>query len=267
MNLIYQCWTGPLCRGALASKRNIEQYANRIGAEYLFEHNPNIASRTCDIPIYYECLNPLLEDRFLLYDAIAVLDMDIFAVDGLTDDIFTSEVNHIGVCAEEFQPKHRTTLKNGICSANDEKWADIVSSAWGVTPPRTAEGLLKVYNSGVILFSAEGLHKAREYFIPFQEYISTLRKHKLDRFYLLDQNYLHTMLLMPGINYIELDTSWNCQVHFLGPPHLRVRPINDMRGNNPRFVHIQLRGADHFSPEKLRRITNLPVSQWDLFSA
>ena len=56
--------------GVLASKANMERYAERISAEYRFDRNPNVASRKCDVPIYYECLNPLFDESFAEYDRV-----------------------------------------------------------------------------------------------------------------------------------------------------------------------------------------------------
>ena len=53
-SIVYQCWVGPMRSGTLASKANMEAYCARIGAEYRFDHNPHIASKHCDVPIYYD---------------------------------------------------------------------------------------------------------------------------------------------------------------------------------------------------------------------
>lgn len=263
-NLIYQCWSGPMRSGVLASKDNIEQYTEKIDAFYRFDLNPGIAGKLCSIPMYYEWLNPLLDDRFLAYDNIAVLDMDVFSVAGLTDSIFDANLADIGICTEAFQPVYRATLYKGICKGNDEKWARVLKLLWGIDLPRTSEGLLKVYNAGVVLFTRKGLRQARKSFLPFQDYISAMRRYGLERFYTLDQNYFHAMLVRSGISYVELSNDWNCPIHFLGDPKATPRPINDMRGETPKLVHIQLRGADDFSAEKLWKITNLPQSEWGL---
>lgn len=263
-NLIYQCWTGPLRSGVLASMANIKAYAETVGACYRFDHNPGIAGKVCDIPAYFEWLNPMLDDRFLEYDNVAVLDMDVFAVDGLNDSIFDCNVEEIGICTEEFQPTYRASLSHGICGKNDEKWAAVLKELWGIELPRTPQGLLKVYNAGVVVFSAKGLLKAKRTFLPFQTYISEMRRHKLERFYTLDQNYFHAMLIKGNIRYAEMDNAWNCYIHFLGDPNKPPRPVNDMRGLAPKLVHVQLRGADDFSESKLHRIVNFPQHDWEL---
>ena len=248
--------------GVLASQANISDYACRLGAEYRFDHNPNIAGEVCDVPMYFEWLNPMLDQSFWNYDYVAVLDMDVFAVDGLTDSIFYDCKGDIGVCTEEFQPAYRASLSRGICRANDEKWAAALKRLWDIDLPRTGDGLLRVYNAGVVVFSAKGLRYAIARFMPFQEYITAMREQGLERFYTLDQNYFHAMLAGSGVSYVEMSNDWNCPIHFLGDPKVQPRPVNDMRGQTPKLVHIQLRGADDFSADKLWRITNLPQNRW-----
>ena len=58
-NIIYQYWKGPMKPGVVASTRLMKEYADRIGAEYRFDHNIEIASKTVNVPIYYEPANPL----------------------------------------------------------------------------------------------------------------------------------------------------------------------------------------------------------------
>jgi len=80
-NLIYQVWCGTLTEEAKVSSKLMKQYADRIGVEYLLHTNPNIASKrvNSDGP-YWEWLNPTIDDSFLEYDNVLVLDLDIFPV-------------------------------------------------------------------------------------------------------------------------------------------------------------------------------------------
>jgi len=84
-NLIYQVWAGNLSEEAKVSSKLMKEYANRIGAEYLLDLNPNIASKICDVPMYFEWLNPILDDRFLEYDKVLSVDLDVFPVENLSN--------------------------------------------------------------------------------------------------------------------------------------------------------------------------------------
>ena len=42
----------------------MKKYADKIGAEYRFDHNKIIAGKKVNVPIYYEPANPLVDDSF-----------------------------------------------------------------------------------------------------------------------------------------------------------------------------------------------------------
>jgi hypothetical protein len=240
---------------------NMQRYAARIGAEYLFDHNPNIAGKVCDVPMYFEWLNPLLDDRFLAYDRIAVLDMDVYTVEGLSESIFDEPMADVGICTEPHQPELRATLSGPICAKNDERWARAVRRLYGAELPRDEQGRLKVYNAGVVVFTRAGLVRARERFVPFQQYIDAMRGEGLPRFYTVDQNYFHAMMVA-HLEYTEMGNGLNSYIHYVGQD--TPRAVQDSRTADTRFVHIQLRGADDYDAETLWRITNRPQSEWRL---
>ncbi|KKK91692.1 hypothetical protein LCGC14_2710400, partial [marine sediment metagenome] len=169
----------------------------------------------------------------------------------------------VGSCTEPSQPANRARLSTGICGAMDEKWASIIKKKWNVDMPRTAEdGLLKVYNAGLVLWSNRGLVKANENFVPFVNYINTINASSVSGFYALDQNYLHAMLTVANMDHIEMNNDWNCIISHL---HKTGKPkLNDPRNKNTKFVHIQLRSADHWDADTQWRITNLPRSKWKI---
>jgi hypothetical protein len=240
---------------------NMRRYAGPR-CEYRFDLNPNIASKLVDVAYYYEKLNPLLDDSFLEYDRILFVDSDIYAVDGLTENIFDVPIVDVGICTEPQQPELRAKLSGQICGANDERWASMVKIKYLASMPRDSLGRLKVYNTGLMLWTREGIRKARKTFAPFQEYVNAVRKAGLGKFYTIDQNYFHAMMVK-YLDYTELDNGWNSYVHYIGPEQ-KPRPVNDSRNENTKFVHIQLRGADDFDADKLWRITNLEQSKWEL---
>lgn len=262
-NLIYQVWSGSLSEEAKVSSKLMKAYAERIGAEYMLEINPNIASKICDVPMYFEWLNPILDDRFLKYDKILSVDLDVFPVENLKENIFEEDVVDIGACTELFQGKQRATVTVGghINKKNDEKWASVIKQNWGVDLPRDGDGNLKVYNAGMVVFTKEGIQKAKEW-MPFQEYINFMRNKGFGRFYTVDQNYFHLMVCSNyGVDFREMDNGWNSQIHYVRGPLAITNKINDERNKNTKFVHVQMTGHK-WNEQSLYEIVNLPQSKW-----
>ena len=260
-NLIYQYWDGDLLPGCRAGIENMQAYASRIGSEYLFEHNPRFVTNLGSYSPHYGSFKPIYDESFHKYDNVLFADTDVFAVEGLAENIFEGFNADIGICTEPDQPKLRINTAGRITSASDEKWAGIVETKWGTKVPRTAEGLVKVYNSGVVFYSNAGLLKAKERFVPFEEYVSAVNS--LPAFYTCDQPYLHAMLDVASMNWIELDNGWNSYIHYARQGK-EPRFVNDTRTKNTKFVHVQLAGADHLDAETHWRIVNLDECDWDM---
>ena len=264
-NLIYQYWDGDIRIGCEAGIDAMSAYAGRIGAKYLFEHNPRFVTNLGGMSKMYGMFKPVYDEAFHEYDNVLFADTDIFPVDGLTESIFDGFDAEVGICTEADQPKLRLNTEGRITSACDEAWAKLVKKIWGVDVPRTDDGLVKVYNAGLVMFSRAGLQKAKERFIPFKEYMNAISGSgvRLPGFYTSDQCYLHVMLDFVGMDWVELDNGWNSFVHYIkqkGEP----RAINDTRTPDTKFVHVQLSGADHNDADWHWRIVNLPQSEWRL---
>ena len=264
-NLIYQYWDGKILPGVKAGSENMKRYADRIGVEYLFEHNPRFVTNLGGYSPHYGSFKPIYNQYFHKYDNILFADTDVFAIENLEESIFEDFNVEIGICTEPFQPKQRQKIPGILTSASDERWAGVMKSKWNVEMPRTPEGLLKVYNSGVVLYSKKGLLKAKETFVPFKEYVDLIRSKKFTSFYTCDQPYLHAMLQVAKIKYVELDNGWNSYIHpYYADINKKILKINDSRTKDTKFVHIQLRGADHWDADTHWRITNLPMSEWKI---
>lgn len=248
----------PGCRAGVA---NMRAYAERIGADYLFEHNPRFVTNLGPYSPHYGSFKPIYDDSFHGYDNVLFADTDVFAVDGLTESIFDNFNSDIGICTEPDQPQLRIKTAGRITSAGDKKWAGVVAAKWGINVPRTANGLVKVYNSGVVVYSRAGLLKARQQFIPFAEYVAAINAAGLPKFYTSDQSYIH--LMMNTLDWVELDNDWNRYIHYVKQVD-EPMCLNDSRTETTKFVHIQLRSADHWDADTHYRITNLPQSEWDI---
>ena len=83
-NIILQHWTGGLGPLELASKENIEKYAMQCNAEYqLIEGNQfrSWLSPPCQKLI-------MLDERFDQYEDVCMVDMDMFVVKNVKNNIF-----------------------------------------------------------------------------------------------------------------------------------------------------------------------------------
>ena len=69
-NLIYQVWAGDLRPGCMYSEKLFREYAKKIDADYRLDLSPNIASKHVEGKdgIYFEWLNPIIDDSFLEYE-------------------------------------------------------------------------------------------------------------------------------------------------------------------------------------------------------
>jgi lipopolysaccharide biosynthesis glycosyltransferase len=267
VNLIYQYWDGELRSGVEASRKNIAEYAARIGAEHRFEHNPRYFAKSLGAESkYYGAFRPIHDNEFDQYDNVLFLDSDIFAVEDLQENVFDafSLESEIGMCTEPFQPKQRTITLGQITSARDEKWAKIIKQIWDADLPRTEEGLLQVYNSGVVLYSREARIKARERFVDFKEYIQKMKSSGMINFYALDQNYLHAMIFICDMKLQEMHNGWNSYIHYTRDRNNPNKRVNDCRTSETKLVHAQGAGLDRLDEEALYRVVNLPESEWKI---
>lgn len=262
-NLIYQYWLGNPKPAVKHGKANMKAYAETIGADYKFKFNPTWANNYCDIPQYYNAFEPIWNDKYHEeYDNILFVDLDVFAVDGLTENIFDQDIKEIGICDEPHKEKSHVTTKGPINTANDEKWNKVMRQRFGREMPRNEKGNLKIYNSGVVVYTREGREKARKNWVPFQEYINYVRMGGLSTFYTIDQNYLHAMLIVADHDFTLMNNGWNSYVHFDGDSKTTPRAVIDNRTDETKLVHVQLRGADNQDAAWHHTIVNKPVSEW-----
>ena len=263
-NIIYQYWKGPLKSGVVASHKEIKKYAERIGAEYRFDRDIEIASKTVDVPIYYEPANPLVDDSFDEYDNVMLIDIDVFPVEGLTENIFNVlDEEDAGICTEPKQPKYREIFDvAGITNANDMKWAKILKDKWNIDYSFDKKGRPMVYNTGVVVISKAGLQKMKKEWPSFQEYVDVMRKNNLPRFYSFFQDYFSAFIHMDGFNFQAMPNDWNCYMHKLGSHPNAI--ANDTRTEDAKLVHIMFRTADDWPADALWRVTNRPIEEWNL---
>ena len=265
-NVIYQFWDGNKRQSVDAGVKAMKKYADYIGADHVFEDNPqwikglgmNFGSYTP----HYGAFKPLWSKKYREYDNILFCDTDIFPVDGITDNIFEEFDGELSICEETWQPKQRTITKGRITSQQDNLWAKTVEEAYGFDVPRTEEGLIKVYNTGVVLYSQAGATHAREKWTKFKEYIDLIRTKPLDSFYTSDQGYLHAMMFATGMKIHFMNPKWNSFIHGTRDINHADRYIVDHRKPDTCFVHAMFPGADDMNEEQLLRIVNNDPSEW-----
>lgn len=238
MNLIYQYWNGgELPPGAQAGNDNMRAYAERVGAQYRMDRDGNFMGAHSR---YFDLLRPVYDDWFDQFDRVLFVDLDVFAVDGLTESIFGEPCADIGMCEEPGMPEYRDGRKKHINGASDRVWATLVRGAWDSDIPRDSKGRVRVFNSGVVMFTREGIRAARESFVPVTDYVDSINTVRLSGFYGIDQNYMDAMVHRSPIDFTELSPEWNRQVHGKDDG-----TTYDERTPDTKFVHIQLSGADH----------------------
>jgi len=263
-NIIYQYWQGDMKPGVKESTRLIKEYADRIGAEYRFDHNVTIAGKVVNVPIYYEPANPLVDKSFDKYDNVALVDIDVFPVEDLSENIF-DQLNgeDAGICTEPAQPFFRQVYNvAGITNANDTRWTNLLKEVWGIEYSYDKEGRPKVFNTGVVVISKTGLQKMKTTWASFQDYVNYMGVNGFPKFYRLFQDYFSAFIHKNNFKFKELPNSWNCYMHKLGShPNASV---NDTRTEDAKLVHIMFRTADDWDPTALWQITNKPQSEWIL---
>ena len=269
-NLIYQYWRGDPPPEAAASRKNISAWAERIGADYLFEDNPtfkNIPGGPLSRPNYmnyYTAFRPVFDEEFDVYDNILFLDCDIVCVEGLDVNIFEQGYKGIGIVNEPHKEEMHQTTDSHLNWREDERWAKMLKENWNKDVIRNAKGQVGIYNTGVVLYDREARQNARENWLPFETYIQWCRRARLEWFYGIDQNYLIANMIVS--EYTVMDPGWNCFIHFNGKKDITgQRPIWDGRAKvkEPKLVHVMLRGVADKKGEKWHdMIVNKPKEKW-----
>ena len=262
-NLVYQYWDGPIPQGVEYNIDLVKDWAERIGAEYRFDHNTKFFTGIGKASHFYGTLKPVYDDSFLEYDNVLYLDCDVFPIKD-ESPFENLQQYDIAMAKELFQPKQRKKFNTGICSKQDEIWATVIKKNWRLhTLPKCKDGL-EIFNAGVVLYSNKGLKIAREKFIPIIEYINIIKKNKIHDFYTHDQNYLHANVFGGiGLLYCFLDKKWNSIIHPYWIDSAKTKlDINDERTDDTVLVHIQLKKADYFSDDLLHSICHDPIEVW-----
>lgn len=279
--VIYQYWEGNLTEANNVGQRLMKEYADAIGVDHIFEHNPSWPREARlsraglgSYQPHFGAFKPIFDSAFDNYDYILFADTDVIPVKHSRSrprrNIFgeflglrQSQVENnetltdLWIAAEKDQPEIRTQTSIGaINNANDNKWCDLIFKAYGAIMPRDQHKRPMVYNSGVVMYSARARSIFQEKMPDFKEYNNLVRQHGLHPFYGCDQPYLHAMMEACGVNWAQMPYKWNSQIYYKPGTSGDNRPISDYRQEDTQFVHVQLRGADNYSEEELLRVVN-----------
>jgi len=263
-NIIYQYWQGDLKPGVIYSTELMKKYADKIGAEYRFDHNIQIASKTVNVPIYYEPANPLVDPSFDEYDNVALVDIDVYPKDNLEENLF-DQINDkdAAICSEPNQPYYRQIYNvAGITNQNDNKWAQLLKDEWNIDYTYDDQKRPLVYNTGVVVISKKGLQKMKETWPFFQTYVNVVSSKGFPRFYIYFQDYFSAFIHMNDFKFESMHNGWNSYMHKVGS-HPNAK-IGDTRTEETKLVHVMFRGADDWPREALHQVTNLPIKDWKL---
>ena len=234
--LIYQFWKGKRPDYSYASEELFQKYAMQINADY-YLGNGKIKLR-CLHKRYFAALMPLLTKDFDEYDIILYVDMDIVPVFNLKKDIFELTNGHIMMCEEVCQPQLRTNMKGKINSQNDVKWANTVEDLCGKRPFLEKTGKPRVFNSGVVIYTRNGINFLRKKLPSILRYQISMKLRGLPKFYSFDQNYLNAFLNLDGVQFSKLPEIWNSQVIRYEDNSDQIHLL-DRRSEKTCFIHVQ----------------------------
>jgi len=256
--LIYQYWRGEIPEYVLAVKQLFSDYARRINSEYVFEHNPTFIRSLNST--YYSALRPIFDKRFHEYDRVLFADMDVIPMDGLEHSIFDEEIVHVAMAEEIEQPALRAKMTGKIRSENDLKWAAVSERFWRCSIMRDDQHRPRVFNSGVVLYTRDGLQRAAKCAPNMSFYQLLMKLMGVPKFYRLDQNYLNLMISMPQIEFKVLEGFWNAQLNRVGTGRGNSKLLNQVN-DETRFIHLQ-----HSMKKKMSQSDILAISknQFDL---
>lgn len=269
--LIYQYWYGDKMEKQAEHGRNaMKEYAKRIGADYRFDRDPTFFNDICEQPVSFSCLMPVFNKEFHEYDAVLSVDLDIFPVEGLTENIFNVDFGEMGMCQEAHMPAFKRKYGGSSRQRGYDAhvaWSKRMKDLYGKDMPKNDDGLYKIYNSGMVLYSNEGMKKAKEQFKSIQEFIDNFRPHFAPKLFWRDQAYIHAMFAIVDIDCRDVDVGWNSQVHYMPNTVPKIndrRQVVDCRTKDTKFVHLQLSGSGEWGYDKIKRVVNLPVEEWNI---
>jgi len=221
---------------ARISRQLFEDYARKIGADYRFDKDPDFIRGK--FARYFAALRPVHDEAFHVYDRVLYVDMDIIPLASVSRNIFDEPVGHLAMVEETGQPAARDGKTGNINLRNDRRWARMIRLRWGIRVPVDELNRPRVFNTGLVLYSREGLKFVRDNFPKIRSYQLASSLARLPDFYRIDQNYLGAFIALRGCDFTLLPVEWNSQVlSFSDKTGAAI--LVDSRTANSRFIHMQ----------------------------
>jgi len=201
--LIYQYYIdkngGPPPKWAVKSVELFREYAEKHGAVHAFKSTGDYA-----FDPHYEYFELFYNERFHDYDRVLYVDVDV--IPEKDDNIFEVDMTgyHVAGVPERSYSGHvrapgmqlkgnRLRFKE---ASVEYQFPFTEKSDWG--------GEYLIYNSGVLLFTKDGLQQARKTFMDWGKWY---RSHAGQ--FRLDQPFINTQILK-HMKHKELEMKWNC---------------------------------------------------------
>lgn len=199
-NIILQHFDGELRELDKLSMANIQEYAEMVGAEYRL-----ITGRPFRPHLTSPCQKVhMIDEEFDEYDQVLMLDIDMFAPKGMTENVF--ELEGVGLYADTQKRLHETIARNYPMIASR------IAPYWGGAIYKMDRAMRKKLRGQ--LFGPEGW--MNNYNQPYRYE---------------DEGIIHTLAFKAGLyvdNKYTLDQKW-CQCSFLPNPekagfiHIRTK--------------------------------------------
>lgn len=202
---------------AKISRESFEKYAERINATHIYS-NRRVATEGhgCSTSLLHECARVWLDPIFDEYDNLLFADTDIVVnTDENIFDLMESGADVYGVLESDF-----VTASGGGYNSWDgpgdtydnfcRKFSLHDCPVVPVMPPNRPSKIT-IMNTGVVLWTKEARLRARELFLPWEEWCYTGNFHMS---IMNDQPYISAQLMKHDFDIETIDQTWNDSPHY-----------------------------------------------------
>lgn len=202
---------------AKISRESFEKYAERIDATHVYS-NRRVATEGhgCSTSLLHECARVWLDPIFDQYDNLLFADTDIVVnTDENIFDLMESGADVYGVLESDF-----VTASGGGYNSWDgpgdtydnfcRKFSLHDCPIVPVMPPNRPSKIT-IMNTGVVLWTKEARLRARELFLPWEEWCYTGDFHMS---IMNDQPYISAQLMKHDFDIETIDQTWNDSPHY-----------------------------------------------------
>mgnify|MGYP002619739057 CR=1 FL=1 len=202
---------------AKISRESFEKYAERIDATHIYS-NRRVATEGhgCSTSLLHECARVWLDPIFDQYDNLLFADTDIVVnTDENIFDLMESGADVYGVLESDF-----VTASGGGYNSWDgpgdtydnfcRKFSLHDCPVVPVMPPNRPSKIT-IMNTGVVLWTKEARLRARELFLPWEEWCYTGDFHMS---IMNDQPYISAQLMKHDFDIETIDQTWNDSPHY-----------------------------------------------------